>query len=132
MIAVDTNIIVRFLVRDDEKQAQAVYKRLKQAEVNRETLFIPLVVVWETIWVLVSAYDRSRGDVLDALEDMRRMPVFEFEKDDLLQRMLSEGRNCKTDLADMLIAQSAQSCGCDSGITFDKGAARLPFFHLLK
>jgi len=45
MIAVDTNIIVRFLVRDDEKQAEAVRKRLKQAEAQREHFKIPLLVV---------------------------------------------------------------------------------------
>jgi predicted nucleic acid-binding protein len=32
MTALDTNVIVRFLVRDDEKQAQAVFKRLKNAD----------------------------------------------------------------------------------------------------
>ena len=45
MIALDTNVIVRFLVRDDEKQAQVVYARLKQAEQAREILLIPLLVV---------------------------------------------------------------------------------------
>ena len=38
MTAVDTNIIVRFLVRDDEEQAEAVRQRLKQAETRRERL----------------------------------------------------------------------------------------------
>lgn len=131
MIAVDTNVVVRFLVRDDEKQAAAAYGRLKQAEKDGEPLFVPLVVVLETIWVLESAYGRSRVEVLDALEDMRRMPVFEFEKDDVVERILSEGRDCRADLADLLIAHSAQSSGCTAGITFDKGAAKLPFFQLL-
>jgi predicted nucleic acid-binding protein len=49
MIAVDTNILVRILVRDDEKQAEAARKRIKEAEVRRERLKIPLLVVLETI-----------------------------------------------------------------------------------
>ena len=57
MIALDTNVLVRFLVRDDEKQAQIVYARFKQAESAREVLFVSLLVVLETIWVLESAYD---------------------------------------------------------------------------
>ena len=132
MIAVDTNVIVRFLVRDDEKQSQAAYRRLKKAEVDRETLFVPLVVVLETIWVLESAYNKSRTDVIDSIEDMRRMPIFEFERDDVLHRVLSDGRNCRADLADLLIAHSAQASGCDCGITFDKDAAKLLFFRLLR
>ncbi len=131
MIAVDTNVIVRFLVRDDEKQAAAVYRRLKQAEKNRERLFIPLLVTLETIWVLESAYDRARGEVLEAIEALRQMTVFEFEKDQVIGDLLSGGRKCRADLADLLIAHSAKSCGCESGITFDRAAAKLPFFSLL-
>ena len=132
MIAVDTNVIIRFLVRDDEMQAQAVYRRRRQAEMDRESLFVPLIVLLETIWVLESAYRKSRGEVLDCIEDMRRMPIFEFEKDEAVGKLVDHGRNCKADLADILIAHSGQADGCEAGITFDKRAAKLPFFRLLK
>ena len=132
MIAVDTNIIVRFLVRDDENQAEAVRRHLKQAEKNRERLLIPLLVVLETIWVLESAYDKTRSEILDSFRDMRQMPVFEFESDNVVERLLADGSDYTMDLADILIAQSAQAAGCENGITFDKGAAKLPFFELLK
>jgi predicted nucleic-acid-binding protein len=132
MIAVDTNVIVRFLVRDDEKQAEAARRRLKRAEKNRERLLVPLLVVLETIWVLESAYNKARSEVLDAIRDMRQMPVFEFEADDVIERLLADGESRKADLADILIAHSARARGCESGITFDKQAAKLPFFNLLK
>ena len=131
MIALDTNIIIRFLVRDDEKQAQAVYRRFKRAESEGETLFVPLAVVLETIWVLESAYDQSHLEVLDSLEDLRRMPILSFERDEALQQTLAEGRTGKANLSDLLIAHSSQSSGCDGGLTFDKKAAKLPFFRLL-
>jgi len=60
------------------------------------------------------------------------MDVLEFEKDEVVERVLTDGRNCKADLADILIAHSAQASGCDAEITFDKGAAELSFFSLLK
>jgi predicted nucleic-acid-binding protein len=132
MIAVDTNVIVRFLVRDDDKQAEAARRRLKLAEERRERLRIPLLVVLETIWVLESAYDKTRAEVLDSIRDMRQMPVFEFEGDRVVEGLLNDGPKYKADLADILIAHSAESSGCDAGITFDKGAAKLPFFDLLK
>ncbi|MCK5806164.1 MAG: type II toxin-antitoxin system VapC family toxin [Lentisphaeria bacterium] len=132
MIAIDTNIIVRFLVRDDETQAEAVYRRLKRAEADRESFFVPLVVLLETIWVLTSAYGKSRNEVLDCIEDMRRMPVFEFEKDGVVAKLLIDGRNSRADLPDILIARSAEANGGETGITFDKGAAKLPFFELLR
>ena len=132
MIAVDTNVIVRFLVRDDDKQAETARRRLKRAEKSRERLLIPLLVVLETIWVLESAYDKARSEILDSIRDMRQMPVFEFEADEVVERLLADGAQHKADLADILIAHSAKAAGSDKGITFDKGAAKLPFFDLLK
>ncbi len=132
MTAADTNVIIRFLVRDDERQAKLVYRRLKRAEADRTQVFISLAVVLETIWVLESAYDKSRAEILGAITNMRQMPVFRFEKDEVIERLVNDGRRfSKVDLSDILIACSAQSCGCDKGDTFDKGAATLPFFALL-
>jgi len=133
LIAADTNVIIRFLVRDDERQAKLVYRRLKQAESNRTQVFISLSVVLETIWVLESAYGRSRVEILHAISDMRQMPVFIFEKDEVVERLINDGeRFKKADLSDILIAHTAQACGCSKGDTFDRGAATLPFFDILK
>ncbi len=132
MIAVDTNVIVRFLVCDDEKQAETVRRRLKQAEMDRERLLIPLLVVLQTIWVLESAYDKTRDEILNSIRDMRQMPVFDFESDDVVEKFLTDGDDARADLADILIAHAAQAAGCNNGITFDKGAAKLAFFKLLK
>lgn len=132
MIAVDTNILVRFLVRDDEKQAETARKRIKEAEARRERLKIPLLVVLETIWVLESAYDKTRSEILDAIRDMRQMPVFDFESDRVIEGLLNEGPKHKADLADIMIAHAAEAAGCESGLTFDKGAAKLSFFSLLQ
>ncbi len=131
MTALDTNVLVRFLVRDDAHQAERVYRRLKQAEAERERLRIPLLVLLETIWVLDSAYGRARGDIIAALEDVRRMPVFELEAADVVERTLAEARASRGDLADLLIRCSAQAGGSAEVLTFDQRAARLPGFRLL-
>jgi len=132
MIAVDTNILVRFLVRDDEKQAETARKYIKEAEVRRERLKIPLLVVLETIWVLESAYDKTRSEILDTIGDMRQMPVFDFENDHVIEGLLDDGPKNKADLADIMIAHAATGTGCETVVTFDKGAAKHPLFSLLK
>lgn len=132
MIALDTNVVVRFLVRDDEMQAEQARRRLKQAEEKRERLLIPLLVVLETIWVLESAYDKTRAEILGAIRAMRQMSVLEFEASEVIERLLADGSEYGADLADILIAHSARAAGCESGITFDKRAAKLSFFTLLK
>jgi predicted nucleic-acid-binding protein len=43
MKAVDTNVLIRFLVRDDEQQAESIYRIFKQAESDKESLFVPLL-----------------------------------------------------------------------------------------
>lgn len=132
MIALDTNVVVRFLVRDDEKQAELARRRMKQAEERRERLLVPLLVVLETIWVLESVYDKTRFEILDAIRDLRQMAILEFEADEVVERLLADGLLCSADLSDILIAQSARALGCEKGLTFDKAAAKLPFFNLLK
>ena len=132
MTALDTNIIIRFLVRDDEKQSQLVYKKLKEVERNCSQLFIPLVVVLEVIWVLESAYGLSRNDILDSFETMRQMPIFVFDKGSVVDHIINEGRRTRLDLSDLLIAFSAQASDCTTVLTFDKKASRLSLFQLLK
>ncbi len=132
MIAVDTNILIRFLVRDDERQAEIARRHIKQAEARRERLKIPLLVVLEAIWVLESAYDKARPEILEAIRDMRQMPVFEFEDDQVVEGLLDDGPGSKADLSDILIAHAAIAAGCDAVITFDKAAAKHPIFSLLK
>jgi predicted nucleic-acid-binding protein len=49
MKALDTNVLIRFLVKDEKKQAEIVYRIFKQAESEKEILFVPLLVVLETV-----------------------------------------------------------------------------------
>ena len=58
MIAVDTNVLVRFLVRDEEAQFKAAYALLAHQQI-----FVPDSVLLETDWVLRSSYDFSAKDV---------------------------------------------------------------------
>nr|VFJ61092.1 MAG: Predicted nucleic-acid-binding protein, contains PIN domain [Candidatus Kentron sp. FW] len=130
MIALDTNVIVRFLVRDDEHQAQAVFTRFKAAERNKERLFVPLVVVLELIWVLESAYGMSRTEILESITSLRQMPILQFEADAVLERLPISAEQGWLDLDDLLIALSAEANGCHTTVTFDRRAARFSLFEL--
>ena len=68
MKALDTNVLVRFLVRDDKQQAETIYRIFKHAESDKEVFFVPLLVVLETVWVLESVYKIPRQDILDSIE----------------------------------------------------------------
>lgn len=128
MKAVDTNVLVRFLVRDDAHQAELVYNLFKNAEKTGEVLFVPLLVALEVIWVLSSVYTFGRLEILDSFDDLLSMPVLEFESKTVLRDFISLSRKTEIDLPDMLIAASAADSGCDHVLTFDRKAAKTAFF----
>lgn len=63
MIAIDTNIIVRFLTKDDEQQYQKAYHLFA----NATELFIPTTVILETEWVLRFSYGFKSEQINNAL-----------------------------------------------------------------
>ena len=131
MKALDTNLLVRFLVRDDEKQSQTVYRLFRHAESEKTVLFVPLLVILETIWVLDAVYRISRTDILDAISDILYLPILKFEAQAALKRFLIEAPAKNADLADILIACSAKQSGCETVLSFDKKAAKSGVFELL-
>jgi predicted nucleic-acid-binding protein len=132
MKAIDTNVLIRFLVRDDEKQAKRVYGRLKEAEREKEVLFVPLLVVLETLWVLESVYEIPRQEILDSIDELLLMPVLQFENPTVIVGFISSARATTLDLPDLLIAHSALRSGCESIITFDRKASKSELFELMK
>lgn len=73
MIAADTNIIVRLIVADDERQLAAALDL-----VSREDVYVSLTVLLETEWVLRSRFGYSRADIhaaLGALPSLLRLQV---------------------------------------------------------
>lgn len=69
MVAIDTNIIIRLLTRDDKEQYNASLMLFKE-----EQVFIPDTVILETEWVLRFAYDFETKDVCDALRKLFGLP----------------------------------------------------------
>lgn len=132
MIALDTNVVIRFLVRDDEAQSRRVYDRFKQAEAHREIFLVPLPVLLEILWVLESAYRKRRNEILDAVEGLKQMSILRFESEEVVQRWLTEAAESSADLPDLLIALAARSAGAREIMTLDRKAARHAYFRLLK
>lgn len=131
MKALDTNVLVRFLVKDDAGQAQQVYSLFKQAETGQQRLFVPMLVVLEMIWVLQAVYGVDDADILAALNDLLMMPVLLFEAQPVLHAFISAAKGSNFDLAEVLIAHAARGSNCDSVLTFDMKAAKFPGFELI-
>ncbi|HID72043.1 MAG TPA: type II toxin-antitoxin system VapC family toxin [Thermoplasmata archaeon] len=70
MRAVDTNIIIRFLVKDDPEQCLAVKKMFEKIEKSGDKLWVSNVVILEMMWVLRSRYTASRDETLTAVKTL--------------------------------------------------------------
>ena len=130
MKAIDTNILVRFLVGDDDLQARKVYNIFKKVESSKGELFVPLLVVLELIWVLESVYKIPQPEILDSISELILMPILKFEHLSTLQQFTKNAPTTKYDLSDIFIAYSAAEQGCESTITFDKKASKFKLFEL--
>ena len=131
MKALDTNVLVRFLVKDDEEQAKIAFQIFTEAEYKQDVLFVPLLVVLETIWVLQSVYEVSDQDIVAAFSELMQMPVLKFDSHQVMQDFVATARVDGFDLSDLLMAYSAKNSGCRNILTFDKRASKFKLFTLL-
>lgn len=131
MKALDTNVLARFLMNDDEQQAQQVYRLFKEAEAGRERFYVSLLVVLELLWVLESCFKLARTEVLAAIEDLTLLPVLDLEGSNVLQSFIIEAATLNADLSDLLIAHQARHQDCAEVYTFDKKALRCAVFSKL-
>jgi predicted nucleic-acid-binding protein len=111
VIALDTNVVVRFLVADDARQASRSRRILESAQV-----FIAASVLLETEWVLRGAYGLVRSDVVRLLRGLLGIPTVQTDDPALLAQAL-EWHARGLDFADAL--HIAGSAGADHFATFD-------------
>lgn len=131
MKALDTNVLVRFLVNDDRVQGERVRQLLREAEMEGDSFLITVPVVVELIWVLSSVYGVPRGPVLEAVDRLTLMPVLEFEQADRIREWVIQGRKEEIDLADILIGVFGRAAGATATLTFDQKATRSVLFQSL-
>ena len=70
MIGLDTNVLVRFLVRDDEEQFERARRLIRREAQDGEPVRVSLLVLLETEWVLRSRYKLSKGEILGAFSEL--------------------------------------------------------------
>ena len=120
MIALDTNVLVRYLVEDDAKQTALAASLINRAIANDETLFVSDVVVCEIVSVLTVSYRIGRGEVAGVLRNLFRARHLAFRAADQLIRTLDAYVDGKGDFADYLIREHARAEDCDTVATFDR------------
>lgn len=131
MIALDTNVLLRFLMRDDEAQFTKIARFLNTLELQNKQARVSLLVVLEMVWVLSHSYQLKRKQVIEGMRLLMTMPSLSFEHTEALQNLLVKAQNTTFDLSDLLIALHYQAEKNLPIVTFDKKAAKFEDFTLL-
>ncbi len=132
MIGLDTNVVIRFLTQDDEKQSP-IATRFISSLTREKPGFVSSIVLAEIAWVLSRAYKASRQDIAKAVEGLLRSTELIIENTEAAYRALGVYQaSTSAEFADALIAQTAALAGAGETVTFDRSAAAALGMRLLR
>lgn len=129
MIAVDTNVLLRYLLADDPAQSAKAARLIG----GSDSVLVTDVALVETIWTLRGAkYQLSKPELIDVINALFKEPNIRFEDGQVVWVALDQYRKSKgADFADALIVNKAKLVANASGdnfrgsYTFDKAAQKL-------
>lgn len=128
MIALDTNVLVRYLVQDDPIQSKAAMDFVEETLTEDAPGFLSVIVLCEVIWVLEDCYKVKRQLVVSIIEGFLSSRQLVLESAGVVRAAL---RHEGVDVSDAIIHEIGRSRGCDRTVTFDRSFSRLDGVELL-
>ncbi len=122
MIAIDTNVLVRYLLEDDANQSS----KATQLIANKQEVLITDVVLVETIWTLRGKkYQLNKSELVAVIQALFQEPNIQFEDGQVVWLALNDYRKAKpvkgkeADFSDALIVNKARYIASKQGQTFN-------------
>jgi predicted nucleic-acid-binding protein len=128
MLGIDTNVLVRFLVQDDEVQFAKARKLIKREVAAGRRVFVNQLVLMETEWVLRSRYAIPKNQIIAAISSLLEAIDIQFEDEPVIEEALFIWKEAAANFADCLIGAKNRRLGCQATATFDIKASKLPGF----
>ena len=116
MIGLDTNVLVRFLVRDDPAQFDKVLELIQREWREGRLILISQLVVLETEWVLRSRYRLGKSALLAAFASLLGAREFEIEDEASLEQALFVWRSSSADFAECQIGARHLGHRCEATV----------------
>jgi predicted nucleic-acid-binding protein len=129
MIGLDTNILLRYLVRDDREQATAATRIIEVECTPEHPGFIDQIALCEFVWTLGSVYRYRRAQISMLLSHLLRTDRIRVEEQQEVASAVADYISGH-DFADALICRRNMRLGCSKTVTFDRRATRLPSMEL--
>ena len=131
MAALDTNLLVRWLVDDDARQSEQVRQLFEATRRETKTLFIPITVALELEWVLRSRYGFGKRAIISTFCALLETQELEFQEEGALEFALHHYRESTADFADCMHAGQCAVAARVPLLTFDSRAARVAHIELV-
>lgn len=128
MLGIDTNVLIRFLTRDDEAQFRRARNLIKREADAGEPVLVSLAVLLEAEWVLRSRYKLGKSEILGAFSDLLGAFDIRFEDEASIEEALFVWKDSSAQFADCLIGARHRALGCSATVSFDTDALKLPGF----
>lgn len=128
MLGIDTNVLVRFLLRDDEAQFQKANKLIQREVTAGRGVLVSQLVLLETEWVLRSRYGFSKIQLLEVIASLLDTRDIQLEDEQSVEEAIYQWKEANADFADCLIAARHRRLGCSATATFDARAGKLTGF----
>jgi predicted nucleic-acid-binding protein len=128
VIALDTNVLVRYLAQDDPAQAQTATRFIEERLMADDPGFISTVVLCEIVWVLETCYQVATAEVAAIVKQLLDTRQIVVDEANAVRAALNHS---SVDLVDAIIHELGRSRGCQATVTFDRKFARLEGVELL-
>ena len=125
MLGVDTNVLVRYLTRDDKSQYGKARRLIAREVAKGEPVLVSLLVLLETEWVLRSRYELAKADIVTAFSALLDTTDLAFEDEPSVENAVYSWKDSAADFADCLIEARNRRLGCRATATFDGRALKL-------
>lgn len=120
MLAIDTNVLIRLLVRDDEKQVKLADKFIAKGA------WVSHLVLAEALWVLDSVYSLSAARLIEALSLLLAHESLVLQDADTVSAALTHFKSKPAlGFSDCLVLEIARKAGHVPLATFDKALSKL-------
>lgn len=120
----DTNFYLRFLLQDNQAQADQVEKELKKAKDGKQKIIFLSAIILETAFVLKSNYSVTSPGIAEYLSVLVATPYLDIEDRNIWIKILPFFAQSKIDLIDIFLFEKAKDINAQV-LSFDKDFKKL-------
>lgn len=132
MTGLDTNVLVRYIVQDDPKQAKLATNYIESHCTPDSPGRLSVIVLCELAWVLDRGYGYDRQTIAAVIRRILTSPELFVQEDEAVWQALKMYGQAAAGFSDCLLGVLNHRHGASPTVTFDRKAAKETCFKLLK